>query len=235
MKELNYSKVFILLAGMTAATLAVYRVVSLQTDTFYAFLLWNLFLAWVPFFFSMAAHELDKRKIGGLLILPLGIAWLLFFPNAPYIMTDLVHLTIRKSKYIVDGTIQNRYWYDLTTLLLFTWSGWLTGFFSLYQFQHVIYRKSNRVLSWVFVLFACVMGGYGVLLGRVYRLNSWDVLTDRHQLYQLVLDSLNRQSVFFSLFVAFVLLVIYATLYCLLNGLASGNGSRRAYSKGGRR
>lgn len=65
MKELNYSKVFILLAGMTAATLAVYRVVSLQTDTFYAFLLWNLFLAWVPFFFSMAAHELDKRKIGG--------------------------------------------------------------------------------------------------------------------------------------------------------------------------
>ena len=42
MKELNYSKVFILLAGMTAATLAVYRVVSLQTDTFYAFLLWNL-------------------------------------------------------------------------------------------------------------------------------------------------------------------------------------------------
>lgn len=65
MKELNYSKVFILLVGMTAATLAVYRVVSLRTDTFYAFLLWNLFLAWVPFFFSMAAHELDKRKIGG--------------------------------------------------------------------------------------------------------------------------------------------------------------------------
>lgn len=65
MKELNYTKVFILLAAMTAATLAVYRVVSLQTDTFYAFLLWNLFLAWVPFFFSMAAHELDKRKIGG--------------------------------------------------------------------------------------------------------------------------------------------------------------------------
>lgn len=77
------------------------------------------------------------------------------------------------------------------------------------------------------------MGGYGVLLGRVYRLNSWDVLTDRHQLYELVKDSLNRESVFFSLFVAFVLLVIYATMYCLLNGLASGG--RKAYSKGGRR
>lgn len=228
MKELNYSKVFILLAAMTAATLGVYGVVVLRTDTFYNFLLWNLFLAWVPFFFSMAAHELDKRRVGGLLILPLGIAWLLFFPNAPYIMTDLVHLTVRKNLYILNGTIQSRYWYDLVTLLLFTWSGWLTGFFSLYQFQHVIYRKSNMLLSWLFVLFACVMGGYGVLLGRVYRLNSWDVLTDRHELYRLVMESLNRQSVFFSLFAASVLLVIYATMYCLLNVL--GGDSRRTYS-----
>ncbi|HEY4431790.1 MAG TPA: DUF1361 domain-containing protein [Paenibacillus sp.] len=230
MKELNYPKVFMLLAGLSVATLAVYRVVSLQTDSFYAFLIWNLFLAWIPFLFSMAAYELDKRKIGGLLLVPLGIVWLLFFPNAPYLMTDLVHLTIRKSRYIVDGTIQNRYWYDMVTLLLFTWSGWLTGFFSLYQFQTVVYRKSSLLLSWVFVLAACVLGGYGVLLGRVYRLNSWDVLTDRHQLYQLVMDSLNRQSVFFSLFIAFVLLVIYATMYCLLNAL--GTGERRSVSRG---
>lgn len=230
MKELNYPKVFMLLAGLSVATLAVYRVVSLQTDSFYAFLIWNLFLAWIPFLFSMAAYELDKRKIGGLVLIPLGVAWLLFFPNAPYLMTDLVHLTVRKSRYIVDGTIQNRYWYDLVTLLLFTWSGWLTGFFSLYQFQTVVYRKSNLLLSWVFVLAACALGGYGVLLGRVYRLNSWDVLTDRHQLYQLVIDSLNWQSVFFSLFIAFVLLAIYATMYCLLNAL--GTGERRSVSRG---
>lgn len=226
MKELNYPKVFMLLAGLSAATLAVYKVVSLQTDTFYAFLIWNLFLAWIPFLFSMAAYELDKRRIGGLLLLPLGAAWLLFFPNAPYLMTDLVHLTVRKSRYIVEGAIQSRYWYDLVTLLLFTWSGWLTGFFSLYQFQSVIYRKSNMLLSWIFVLAACVLGGYGVLLGRVYRLNSWDVLTDRHQLYELVLASFNRQSVFFSLFIAFVLLVIYATMYCLLNALGAEKGRR---------
>ncbi|ASA25501.1 DUF1361 domain-containing protein [Paenibacillus donghaensis] len=231
MRELNYPKVFILLALLSGATLGVYRMVSLQTDSFFAFLLWNLFLAWVPFLFSMSAYELDKRRILGLLLLPLGVAWLLFFPNAPYIMTDLVHLTVRKGKYIVDGEIVSRYWYDLVTLLLFTWSAWLTGFFSLYQFQTVIYRRTSLLLSWVFVLAACLLGGYGVLLGRVYRLNSWDVLTDRQQLIQLVLDSLNRQSVFFSLFVAFVLLVIYATLYCLLNVL--GKGEQRV--TGGRR
>lgn len=230
MKELKYTKVFILLASLSLATLAVYRVVSVQTDSFYAFLIWNLFLAWIPFLFSLAAYELDKRKVGGLLVLPLGIAWLLFFPNAPYLMTDLIHLTVRKSRYIVDGTIQYRYWYDLVTLLLFTWTGWLTGFFSLYQFQTVVYRKSNMLLSWIFVLAACVLGGYGVLLGRVYRLNSWDVLTDRQQLYQLVKDSLNMQSLYFSLFVAFVLLVIYVTIYCVINGLGvseSRRGSKR--------
>lgn len=233
MKELNYTKVFVLLAGLSLATLGVYRVVSLRTDTYFDFLLWNLFLAWIPFLFSSAAYVLDKQRFSSMLLLPLGIAWLLFFPNAPYLMTDLLHLTARKGIYIVSGEVQSRFWYDLVTLLLFTWSGWLTGFFSLYQFQSVISRKSNLFFSWIFVLAACALGGYGVLLGRVYRLNSWDVLTDRHQLIQLVNDSLNRQSLFFSLFVAVVLLVIYATLYFLLNGLVSSGG--RGYSRGGRK
>ncbi|WP_151735760.1 DUF1361 domain-containing protein ['Paenibacillus yunnanensis' Narsing Rao et al. 2020] len=233
MKELNYGRVFVLLAGLSAATIAVYRIVAARTDNYYDFLLWNLFLAWVPFLFSMAAHELDKRRSLGLLALPLGIAWLLFFPNAPYLMTDLLHLTIRKSVYIVNGEVQSRFWYDLMVLLLFTWSGWLTGFFSLYQFQNVICRKRGQLFSWIFVLAACALGGYGVLLGRVYRLNSWDVLTDRHQLIKLVGESLNRQSLYFSLFIALVLLVIYATLYFLMNG-ASGGGAR-AYSGGGRK
>lgn len=158
MKELNYPKVFMLLAGLSVATLAVYRVVSLQTDSFYAFLIWNLFLAWIPFLFSMAAYELDKRKIGGLLLLPLGVAWLLFFPNAPYLMTDLVHLTVRKSRYIVEGAIQNRYWYDLVTLFIVHLEWMVDRFFSLYQFQTVIYRKSNLLWSWVFVLAACMLG-----------------------------------------------------------------------------
>jgi len=227
MKELNYPKVFVLLAALSLATLAVYRVVSMRTDNFYAFLIWNLFLAWIPFLFSMAAYQLDKKKMGGLLLFLVGAAWLLFFPNAPYIMTDLVHLTAGSRKYIVSGEIQNRYWYDLIMLLLFTWSGWMTGFFSLYQFQTVIYRKSNLLLSWVFVLAACLLGGYGVLLGRVYRLNSWDILTDGHQLYQLVLDSLNLQSAYLSLFIAFVLLVIYATLYSFLNARSTVQGRKR--------
>lgn len=227
MKELNYRKVFLLLAGLTAATLAVYGVVSERTDNFYKFLIWNLFLAWVPFLFSLAAHVLYKHHPRSLLLLPLGAAWLVFFPNAPYIMTDLLHLTNRSALYIVDDAVQSRFWYDLIMLLLFTWSAWLTGFFSLYQFQTVIWRKSGMALSWVFVLVACALGGYGVLLGRVYRLNSWEVLTDRHRLYELMLDSINRQSVFFSLFIAIVLLVIYATLYTLLNTRDSREKSLR--------
>lgn len=233
MKELKYSKVSVSLAALSLTTLAVYRVVSLRTDTYYSFLIWNLFLAWIPFVFSMAAYYLDKRRMNALILLPLCAVWLLFFPNSPYIMTDLVHLTTRSGRYIVGGEIQSRYWYDLVMLLLFTWSGWMTGFFSLYQIQSVIYRRSTLLMSWIVVLLACVLGGYGVLLGRVYRLNSWDILTDRHQLYQLMIDSLNWQSVFFTLFIALVLLVIYATLYSLLNTRGTGDG-RSTTARGSR-
>ncbi|WP_310550620.1 DUF1361 domain-containing protein [Paenibacillus glufosinatiresistens] len=221
MKSLNPVKLLVLLAALSAVSIGVYLVVADRTDTYYRFMLWNLFLAWVPFLFSTAAYALDRSQRGTILLIPLGAAWLLFFPNAPYIMTDLLHLTVRSRRYIVEGAVQSRYWYDLAMLLLFTWSAWLTGFFSLYQFQSVICKRSGRVRSWIFVLAACLLGGYGVLLGRVYRLNSWDVLTDRHQLYRLMVDSVNRQSLFFTAFMAFVLLIVYTTLFSLLNARGS--------------
>ena len=228
MKELRYGYVFGLLAGLSLATLAVYGIVTARTDTFYAFLLWNLFLAWVPFVFSSAAHALDRR--GGRrgaswwALIPLGGAWLLFFPNAPYIMTDLVHQVVRHSWYYTGGEVLDRYWYDMGMLLLFTFTGWMTGFFSLYQIQSVIRRRSSAAVSWAIALAACLLGGYGVILGRVYRLNSWDVLTDLPGLLRLVTESLNRQSLQLSLFLAFILLAFYAALYAMLNMRAKDNG-----------
>lgn len=231
MKELKYSKVFLFLTGLTLATLAVYGVISLRTGTRHAFLIWNLFLAWIPFGFSMAAYGLSRKTTGIWLLLPFGAAWLLFYPNAPYLMTDLVHLTVKARYYLPGGAISSVYWYDLTVMLLFTWTGWLTGFFSMYQIQAVVRRRLGAATSWAFVLAGCVLGGYGVLLGRVYRLNSWDILTDLEGLMALVAESLNRQSLFFSLFVAFILLAIYGTLYLLINGLGSARDDSLSFRK----
>jgi uncharacterized membrane protein len=73
----------------------------------YGFRVWNLFLAWLPLIFALVARErysigteasCDVGTSGPLRdrnwsFVGLTAAWLLFFPNAPYIFTDVIHLT----------------------------------------------------------------------------------------------------------------------------------------------
>ena len=60
----------------------------------YASLVWNLFLAWLPLGFALLVREeFQSKKARGWRCWGLAAAWLLFFPNAPYIFTDVVHLT----------------------------------------------------------------------------------------------------------------------------------------------
>ena len=59
----------------------------------YTSLVWNLFLAWIPFVLAYLAHAMSWKKLLLYLVLPVtAFLWLIFFPNAPYILTDLQHL-----------------------------------------------------------------------------------------------------------------------------------------------
>ena len=58
----------------------------------FRYLIWNLFLAWIPFALAVFVYDRWRRRRGGVLLVTLGALWLLFFPNAPYIATDFVHL-----------------------------------------------------------------------------------------------------------------------------------------------
>jgi uncharacterized membrane protein len=52
---------------------------------------WNLFLALLPLLWSSAFHSANARKrpaLAGVFF----FLWLLFLPNAPYLLTDLLHL-----------------------------------------------------------------------------------------------------------------------------------------------
>lgn len=61
----------------------------------YISLNWNLFLAWIPLIFALAAWLLIQRRTWMPVILLLLAGWLLFLPNAAYIITDLIHLRAR--------------------------------------------------------------------------------------------------------------------------------------------
>ncbi len=134
-------------------------------DGFYRFLVWNLFLAWVPLAFAVAAYARSRRGVDPV-VAALLVPWLLFFPNAPYLLTDFIHLQ--------EGPAP--LWYDALMLSAFAWTGLLLGFASLYLVQMVLRSAFGAAVGWLGVFGALALGSIGVYIGRFVRLNSWDVL-----------------------------------------------------------
>jgi len=201
----------LLIASSTSVALVVARII--WTRRFgYSFLVWNLFLAWLPMIFALVACEKyqstsgrDWRFLG-----PAG-AWLLFFPNAPYIFTDLIHLTTRFYPY---------FWVDLSLILLCALTGLVLGFVSLYLMHSVVERMLGRAGGWLFIAGVAALSGFGIYLGRFLRFNSWDVLFRPRQVYHgignWVADPLaNPNSVAFPILFGAFLFLSYVMLYAL--------------------
>ncbi len=146
----------------------------------YLFLNWNLFLAILPYVIS-TLFLLYYRKINSLFFTAIILmAWLLIFPNAPYIVTDFFHLEPRANV---------PYWFDLGLIFSFAWNGLILGFISLYDIQTALARRFSAVKGWAFAIFSLVLGSFGIYLGRFERFNSWDVLTNPVELF---VDIANR-------------------------------------------
>jgi uncharacterized membrane protein len=135
-------------------------------DPFYDFLVWNLVLAWVPLVLALAAYVNAKRG-GGPVVVVLGVLWLLFFPNAPYLLTDFIHL---------HESPTTPLWYDALMLAACAWAGVALGFASLYVMQTIWERAAGPFVSWLGVVGALALASFGVYLGRFLRFNSWDAL-----------------------------------------------------------
>jgi uncharacterized membrane protein len=157
--------------GLVAVSLFCVGLVLLRFarsgSTEYTYLIWNLFLAWIPFVLAVVVYDRWRRHGAGLAVLVVGALWLLFFPNAPYIVTDFVHLKHRH---------EAPYWYDAVTVSAFAWTGLLLGFGSLFLMQTVVRQWRGAASSWIFATVALALGSVGIYLGRFLRLNSWDAI-----------------------------------------------------------
>jgi uncharacterized membrane protein len=198
-------------ASAVSVALVVARVV--WTDNLRgAYLIWNLFLAWLPLIFALLACE-QYRNGGkpGWRFLGFAGAWLLFFPNAPYIFTDLIHL--------FTGLFQH-FWVDMVLILTCALTGLVLGFISLYLMQSVVRRMFGGLASWVFIALVAGLSGFGIYLGRVMRFNSWDVLARPLTVFHGVGASVHLSVAYPStaafpiLFAAF-LFIAYLMLYAL--------------------
>lgn len=134
----------------------------------FLFLVFNLFLAWMPYWISMSFKTLDEKcKTPILLSLVAGL-WLLFFPNAPYIITDLIHIKSRPPVPV---------WYDALLIFSFAWTGLMLGFASLLAFQTLLQKYFSKWTVGSIILTVLSLAGLGVYIGRFQRWHSWHILT----------------------------------------------------------
>jgi uncharacterized membrane protein len=132
----------------------------------YGFLVWNLFLAWVPYGCAFALRELHRRGVRSAALLPLLLVWLGFLPNAPYLVTDFIHLRYR------DGA---PLWFDAVMLASYAWAGVGLGVASLRICSAVVRARRGPWAGAAFVAVSGLATGFGIYLGRFVRLNTWDV------------------------------------------------------------
>ena len=171
------SLILVLGASLALSFALVAGRVFVTRELTFAFLLWNLFLAFIPFGISTLLG-LAARPPRARVLLPVGAAWLLFFPNAPYLLTDLFHLMPRAGV---------PYWYDLAVVLTSAWNGLMLAYASLLDMQALVRRRLGPTAGWGFAAVALLLSSFGIYLGRYLRYNSWDVVTNPLTLFYDIL------------------------------------------------
>ena len=150
----------------------------LWTGSFdYAFLVWNLGLATIPLLLSSLivwqAHWINRMV--------LGMLWLLFLPNAPYMITAFIHLRALDSR---------RVWLDVLMLPSCAGRGIVIAYWSLIQIHSLFIRAQWPRLGWIVTTCALFLSGFGIYLGRFLRWRSADVFRDPFVLLGDVIDRL---------------------------------------------
>lgn len=144
----------------------IYGLVGLvkeETGKTFFFLLWNLFLAWVPYGISLSIKK-DQAPLTKYVLL---LGWLVFFPNAPYIITDFLHLRPRFPVPL---------WYDLLMIFSFAWTGLIFGYLSMIRVQRVLNESFGLWWSRLVIGGVWILTGLGIYIGRFLRWNTWDIL-----------------------------------------------------------
>ncbi len=173
-------------------------IVSSRGYTF-IFLIWNLFLAWIPYWIAISIKGIFKKTNSKTIALGMVLSWLVFFPNAPYILTDLLHLHHRSPI---------PFWYDMMLIVSFAWTGLMLGLISLHEVRIFIMKLYSEKLSWLFTFGATLLCGFGIYLGRCLRWNTWDIISNPGSLFQDILLSLTDS-------MALKITLIFLSFYCL--------------------
>lgn len=157
-----------MLVGVLGATTALSALLGVtdpidDPELHTRFLVWNLFLAWLPLLFAFGAAQARRRWVA----VAFGAAWLAFLPNAPYLVTDLIHLSGRYGEQ----------WRHVLQFGFAAWTGVMLGVASLRLVHLTVERLAGPAAGWASVAASTALCAVGVVIGRFQRWNSWDLVT----------------------------------------------------------
>src|SRR3954468_4623091 len=193
------------LAVLSAFVLALIAFRVVYTRTFvHAGLAWNLVLAWVPFLLALVIYARARSGMSRPRLAALSGLWLLFFPNAPYIVTDLKHIA---------GGGRVPVLYDVLLLSAAAWTGLLLGLASLFLMHAVARRFLGTVNAWMLVIGVLAASSFGIYLGRFQRWNSWDVFLRPGSLLGQATQGLHARPLALTVLLTSFLLASYLVVY----------------------
>jgi uncharacterized membrane protein len=167
----------LLLSALFSVSLSFTRVLY-TGELLFLSLIWNLFLAFVPYAISKSLLQNIPWIENNKKFIIVCITWLLFIPNSFYIITDLFHLEKRPDV---------PQWFDLALIFSFAWNGLLLGVLSVRQMEKAMEAKFQLRNEWLFVLPVMWLNAFGIYLGRYLRYNSWDVISNPFSLTEDIL------------------------------------------------
>jgi len=173
------------------------------------FLIWNLFLAGIPYAISQLTRNWNWLKKSTIILIGTLFIWLLFLPNAPYIITDLIHLSHINSSLI---------WFDVILIFLFAANGLLLAILSMVDIYTIIKEKSNTTAASFSMIITSFLTGFGIYLGRYLRWNSWELFTKPNHLFQDIINSSqNNKAIGVTICMASLLLILFTSYLHLLH------------------
>lgn len=198
----SQDKIVIALLVFSFCLLAARMLYSKQI--MYGFYVWNTFLAMVPYWCSQQIVKAAKKANQNLFIL----LWLLFLPNAPYLITDVLHLTERQPI---------PFWFDVLLVIQFAFLGMLIGFLAIRNVEHYLQQHFTHNTTRILINGSFILCAYGIYLGRFSRFNSWDLVTKPFDLIQVSADRIinpteHLRTWGFTIIIAFMLMLFYYTI-----------------------
>ena len=207
---LNRFRILSLLTVSMALSIVLLMIRMKLHQSFYLlFLVWNLFLAIIPF--AITTGLMSKPKVGKLtLVVSFGV-WLLFLPNAPYIVTDLLHLTRTDQQYL---------WLDILVIMSFAFNGLILFFLSLSDMEKLLKQHLKPKIVFPILLSIFGLTAFGIYLGRFLRYNSWEIINNPlgifSDMFQLIFEP-NLEAWIFTLTFASFLAISYWMLKAFSN------------------